>query len=728
MNHCFQKFFFLVSIVALAFSSANGQVDTARHNHYDGLSLKDLLNVKIVSASKKSELLFESPLSASVVTKEDIHRTGCTSIMEALRLVPGIIVREQSNGNYDIHLRGMDNVPPNAAFDVTSNTTTLVMIDNRPIYSYLKGGTFWETLPIDINDVEKIEVVRGPAAALYGPNAVNGVINIITRQAKKQGIYAVANNQQGSYRTFINNLSLGYKGKQWSTIVSANYQHRNRTQSSYFEFNRNTWLDQPSYFVGFNEDTSYNVKTRYPDPGLAMKKYAGNIFVSYDPSEKIGINISAGLQHSMVQKVSTENEVTPLSTALSDSKYADLRLSIKNLTGQFSYNSGTQITDHDPGNKYDFHTIDANLEYNYTIGKLSIKPGVAYRTAVYDDTKYSDTIEKTGIFNAEGHIVSKAASIRADYNLFNNKLRVIGGITLNKFNYPDTTYPSYQLATTFKINKENLVRAVYSQAPRSSNVFDTYINQTLAYFPSGFRNFTRMALQGNKNLRLLTTNMIELGYRSKISSKINIDVELFSITGKHFSALVENKSYRESRGLDTVTIVPLIPTNLPLILKQLGVTVSLNYTSKRIQVKPFITLQQTKMKNYAPYGVTPDTGEQLHIYSNMGGEEIIKSTPAVFGGASVNYVPDSRWNFNLNTYYYSSQTYSHLSNLIFRDGIRGMDHMNGKVILNMNISYEVIKNLHLSANGKNLLNSKSREFFRTDEVPFMLLGGFNYEF
>jgi iron complex outermembrane receptor protein len=237
-----------------------------------------------------------------------------------------------------------------------------------------------------------------------------------------------------------------------------------------------------------------------------------------------------------------------------------------------------------------------------------------------------------------------------------------------------------------------------------------------------------MALQGNKNLTLLTTNMIELGYRSRISSKINIDVELFDITGKHFNALVENKSYRETRGLDTLTIVPLIPTNLPLILKQLGVTVSVNYTSKQIQVKPFITIQRTKMKNYAPYGSTPDTGEPLHIYSNMGGEEIIKSTPAVFGGASVNYVPDSKWNFNLNTYYYSSQTYSHLSNVIFRDGIRGIDNMKSKLILNLNISYEVVNNLHLSVNGKNLLNNTSREFYRTDEVPFMLLAAINYEF
>jgi len=225
----------MVSAIMIAFciSNATGQEDSTSKKLED-MSLQQLLNVKIVSASKKSEFLFDAPVSASVLTKEEIRNAGCTSIMEALRLVPGMIVREQSNGNYDIHLRGMDNVPPNAAFEGNS-TTTLVMIDNRPIYNYLKGGTFWETLPVDINDVERIEVVRGPAAALYGPNAVSGVINIITRQAEKDGLYLVANAKQGSNHTFINNASVGYRSNKWSIIGSGNYQGRERTQTSYYE-------------------------------------------------------------------------------------------------------------------------------------------------------------------------------------------------------------------------------------------------------------------------------------------------------------------------------------------------------------------------------------------------------------------------------------------------------------------------------------------------------------
>jgi iron complex outermembrane receptor protein len=722
-----KKIFASILLSGCVLYTAHSQ-DTAIHSHYDGLSLKDLLNVKIVSASKKAELLFEAPLSASVITKEEIQRVGCTSIMEALRLAPGMIVREQSNGNYDIHLRGMDNVPPNSAFDVTSNTTTLVMIDNRPIYSYLKGGTFWETLPIDINDVEKIEIIRGPAAALYGPNAVNGVINIITRQTKKDGFHVVGNSQQGNHHTSINNASIGYQGNKWSMIASCNYQHRDRSQNSYFEFSRNMWLDRPSYFIDFTGDTVRNVDTRYPKPELAMNKYAGNLFLNYTPKEKINFNISGGLEHSLVQKVSTENELTPLSTAVSDSRYADLRVNFNGLVGQLSYRNGTQSTDYDPGNKYDFTTLDANLEYNYTSGKLSIKPGISYRNAVYDDTKYSDTIQKAGIFNAEGQIISKAASLRAEYKLLNNKLRLVGGISANQFNYPDTVYTSYEVAATYRINKENLVRIVYSQAPRSSTIFDTYVDQTVAYFPSGYKKFTRMALQGNKNLHLLTTRMFEVGYRAKISSKLNIDLELFDITGKNYSTLVQTASHRSIVGTDTLITRPLTPFNLPLQLLQKGITVSVNFSSKKLQLKPFITVQKTTMKNYAPYSNTPDAGMgPNNIYSAMGSKQTLKSTPTVFGGASVNYVPNAKWNFNANGYYYSSQTYYHLSNVLFNDGIRGIDHIEGKLILNANVSYEIINGLHLLINAKNLLNNKSREFFRTDRTPVMIFGGANFE-
>lgn len=143
------------------------------------------------------------------------------------------------------------------------------------------------------------------------------------------------------------------------------------------------------------------------------------------------------------------------------------------------------------------------------------------------------------------------------------------------------------------------------------------------------------------------------------------------------------------------------------------------------------------MKNYAPFNntpdavpslITPDNPQNQNIYSAMGTETKLKSTPSFFGGASVNYLITPKLNANLNAYYYSAQTSYHLSTVIFRDGVRGVDHINAKLLLNANVSYEAVKGFHIFAGGKNLLNNKSREFYHTDEVPFQLLAGLNYEF
>jgi iron complex outermembrane receptor protein len=198
------------------------------------LSLAELMDIQVVSASKKSENLFDAPLSASVLSREEIQKAGATSIMEALRLMPGLIVRQETNGNYNVYIRGLDNVPPNSQLVYAANTTTLVMIDNRPVYNYLQGGTFWESLPIDLNDVERIEVVRGASATMYGPNAVSGVINLITHKPTKQGVNATANAQYGSLNTALANASIGYQfNDKFTATVSGNYQGRGREVSYY---------------------------------------------------------------------------------------------------------------------------------------------------------------------------------------------------------------------------------------------------------------------------------------------------------------------------------------------------------------------------------------------------------------------------------------------------------------------------------------------------------------
>jgi len=138
-------------------------------------SLEDLMDIEVTSVSKKEEKLFQTAAAIYVITQEDIRRSGLTSIPELLRMVPGLSVARIDGNKWAISARG---------FNSRFANKLLVLIDGRSVYSPLFSGVYWETQDLLLEDVERIEVIRGTGATLWGANAVNGVINIITKQAK----------------------------------------------------------------------------------------------------------------------------------------------------------------------------------------------------------------------------------------------------------------------------------------------------------------------------------------------------------------------------------------------------------------------------------------------------------------------------------------------------------------------------------------------------------------
>ena len=104
------------------------------------MSLEDIMNTQIFSASKKAENIFDSPLSATVITRDEIESSGVTTIEEIFKLVPGMIIREETNGNFDVHLRGNDNIPPGNYIFFSVNTMSLIMLDGRKVYNNMSGS------------------------------------------------------------------------------------------------------------------------------------------------------------------------------------------------------------------------------------------------------------------------------------------------------------------------------------------------------------------------------------------------------------------------------------------------------------------------------------------------------------------------------------------------------------------------------------------------------------
>jgi iron complex outermembrane recepter protein len=139
------------------------------------LDLEQLLDVEIVSVSRRSERQSDAAAAVSVITREDIRRSGVTSIPEALRLVPGVQVSSIDANKWAVGIRG---------FQSRLARSTLVLIDGRSVYTPLFAGTYWEVQDVLLEDIERIEVIRGPGGTQWGANAVNGVVNIITRHAR----------------------------------------------------------------------------------------------------------------------------------------------------------------------------------------------------------------------------------------------------------------------------------------------------------------------------------------------------------------------------------------------------------------------------------------------------------------------------------------------------------------------------------------------------------------
>jgi iron complex outermembrane receptor protein len=156
----------------------------AQDHQLASLSLEQLMNIEVSSVSKKDENRSEAPAAISVITGEDIRRLGATSIPEALKLATGLHVGRVSSNEWAVSSRG---------FSGLNSAKLLVLIDGRSVYTPLFSGVFWDVQDTLLEDIDRIEVIRGPGASIWGANAMNGVINILTKSSRQtQGAYAEA--------------------------------------------------------------------------------------------------------------------------------------------------------------------------------------------------------------------------------------------------------------------------------------------------------------------------------------------------------------------------------------------------------------------------------------------------------------------------------------------------------------------------------------------------------
>lgn len=212
-----------------------------------------IMNKNVSSASKTEESTFTSQLATTVITKDELRSWGATTIEDAFRLVPGMIVSQRNNGDYDIHIRGLNNVPENQLLLYTNNNNMQLMVDGRSVQNLITGIIQMDQLPISIEDVERIEVVRGACSALYGMNAVTGIVNIITEKPAAGSKTISGSAQMGNSDTYIADFALRQAVSDRLALgITANAQTRGRnTDKLYVAAANDLYYDvRGAYAVG----------------------------------------------------------------------------------------------------------------------------------------------------------------------------------------------------------------------------------------------------------------------------------------------------------------------------------------------------------------------------------------------------------------------------------------------------------------------------------------------
>jgi iron complex outermembrane receptor protein len=284
----------VVGMVCLLAPLATAQTQTASvaaAQDLKRLSLEELGKVEVVSATKEPTSVSQVPAAIFVITQQDIIRSGATSIADALRLAPGVEVARISSTTFAIGIRGLQS---------NFSKSVLVLIDGRSVYTPLFAGTYWDVQDVVLEDIDRIEVIRGPGGTIWGPNAVNGVINIITKHTRDtHGVLASAhggNVEQGGgqfrygggdgglhYRLYAKGFVRGHEFHRDGNNFDEWHQQRGGFRVD-FERGSNAYIAQGDVYSG---NSPHLIGTTVADDDVA----GGNILLGWRRQLQHGSNL-----------------------------------------------------------------------------------------------------------------------------------------------------------------------------------------------------------------------------------------------------------------------------------------------------------------------------------------------------------------------------------------------------------------------------------------------------
>jgi iron complex outermembrane receptor protein len=451
------------------------------------LGLEELMNIEITSVSKKPQKISEAAAAIFVITSEDIRRSGATSIPEALRMVPGLEVARIDASKWAITSRG---------FNGRFANKLLVLMDGRSVYTPQYSGVYWDIQDTMLEDLDRIEIIRGPGATLWGANAVNGVINIITKHSKDTRGGLVTAGGGTEERAFG---SIRYGGKSDDDTYY-------RVYAKYFK------RDEAVYASG--DDAADDWDTLRGGFRVDLKVWGGDSLTLqgdiYDGKSGDEITIAAPFPKL------TFNETTDFRGAnvlgrwertLSDT--SDLALQVYYDRTDYSAKTLDEIRD----------TFDMDFQHRFSLGeKHGIIWGLGYR---YTRDNIDNSIAT--IFDPDRrHDDLWSAFVQDDISLVDGKFRITLG---SKFEHNDYTgfeiQPNIRLIWTPK--KLYSLWAAVSRAvrtpSRAENDVITYMS--VPFLPAGVRVY------GNSDFDSEDLIAYELGFRTRPVDNLAIDIAAF---------------------------------------------------------------------------------------------------------------------------------------------------------------------------------------------------------
>lgn len=498
-------------IYTLALTVTFSTYTAIAQNELFKLDLDQLTKIKVTSVAKTDQNALDAPAAVYVLTNNDIRRAGVTNVADALRLVPGMQVSQYGSNQWAITARGPESLFANKL---------LVLVDGRSVYVPSFGGVYWGNQDIMLEDIERIEVIRGPGASIWGANAVNGVINIISKSSKDTKGGLVVAGGGGEQRSILHARQGGTLSDETSYRV---YGSRSQTDSFNFENGTNGGDGWERASVGFRTDTQYKSGSHLMLTGEIMKANSSEFTalpMTTPPYGALYNDQNLALNTHLIAKYdSTLSEDTSYTTQVYyDRAYLD-RSIMRDRRDTFDAELGFQTK----------WLKDNVLTY-----------GTHYR-ANFDDIH----TRAFAVTPSQSQVSLADAYIQNDTPVLSGQGHIILG---TKIEYNDYTGVEIQptARVSYKPKSNQTIWSAVSRAVRTptriSDGIDVY--SAAVYNPEVPFPIIPHAV-GNKGLSAEEIFSYELGYRYEPSKIASIDIALFYTTSRDLIGSRDSDSYFE---------------------------------------------------------------------------------------------------------------------------------------------------------------------------------------